>query len=506
MIFDKAQVRTVGYVSVVTVVYVWLVLTAASDVRGSDQYWYVADVQRLLQGGTHTTNNIYPAQIMQPGPLRRPPFVHDILNLYLIVPAAKIFGSYGGWIATNILATIVTGLMLALLVWKVGRRWIGLASYAVYLLLPLTIWQSSQPLAEATVAPFVAAGVLCYVWAKDKPGLWILTAFFAAMAYYCRASFSPILFIIPIAYFLENRPARRKAILGAVGLLCFAVFVVAAKRFIFEQSTPTSLRALINIGIPGVTDNMHSLYGISSMPIFPQKLWLKFVMNLYHQFFPRQGSYQIFYLPFNVLAGLSVYLLFREKSFRPRRLAYCCAALLAIHVATIMIVQDQFRYMLVVMPGVLAAGVVALGKMKVFGSSKVRLIFLSALFVALTICDIPIAAKLRQEGLQERQLRTALKPMFDTAIAEDESVIIEAPEKFQLLGYVLRPRTVVFVDKGYSPEQYQTMLEKSGSKWLLCPVGSAIKDYLDGSAVLVLKDFPSPYQQYGLFRLQEYRL
>jgi hypothetical protein len=485
----------------VTIIFVSLILLAASDLRGSDQYWYVADVETLLKGG-NTTNEIYSAQIMSAEAHIPCPFMHNVLNLYLVLPAVKIFGVFKGWIVTNLLASVLTASLIALLVATVANKWAAVLAYTVYLLLPLTVWQSAQPLAEATIAPFVALGVLIYVLAGTNKKLWGLMVILACAAYYCRASFLPILFVIPVAYLFQSRPVGIKNILSALGFLGVVIFAVIIGKIIFVQGMPTSFHKMINNAIPGVTRNMHFLFSLSPRPIVLREIWLKATAHLSYQLFPHSWKLQIFYFPFNLLAILSVYLYFTKKSKMEVRVAHCAIALLLLHIATIIIHQNQFRYLLVITPAVLAGSVMVLSKVKLFQSRRMLLILILGAVVFLTTSNIALVTKLRQDGFSEERLRTALHSMLDDVIPEDESLIVDASYRYnQVLSYVLRPRIVILVESGYKYEEYQTIRERGKAKWLLCPLESPLVEHFNISSSPTLKNFPHPYENYALFHL-----
>jgi hypothetical protein len=490
-----------AYIFLVTIIFVSLISFAASDIRGTDQYWYTADVETLLVGGK-TTNNVYPAQLMSPETQIPCPFMHNILNLYLVLPLAKVFGAFWGWVITNIIATVLTAMLIALLVAMVADKWVSALTYTLYLLLPLTVWQSSQPLAEATIAPFVALGVLAYIRAKTNKKLWGIALVAACAAYYCRLSFLPILFVIPIAYLVQSRPLRTRNVLPALGLLSLSIFIIIIGKMIFVQGMPTSFGKMIVNAIPGVNRNMDFLFSLSPRPITTRELWLKISAPLSYQLLPRSRSSQIFYLPFNLLTVLSLYLYFTKKTPKEARIAHCVAVLLLLHIATIIIHQNQFRYLLVITPAVLAGSAVILNKIKFLQSKRRQLGLLMVLAIFLTASNVPIVTRLRKEGFRERKLRTALSSTFDNTIAKDESVIVDASNEYnQILGYVLRPRLVIFVDLRYKDEEYQAMREKGNAKWLLCPIESPLIKHFHISSPPTLKDLPHPYKDYALFQL-----
>ena len=489
------------YIFFVTVVFVSLVLFAASDFRGSDQYWYIADVETLLQGGPKTTNEAYPARIMSPGAQIPLPFMHNILNLYLVLPAATVFGSFRGWIVTNIVATILTASLIALIIRKVANGWISVLAYTAYLLLPLTMWQTSQPLAEATIVPFVAMGILIYVSAHTNKKLWGLLVIVVGLAYYCRTSFLPILFVIPITYLVQNKPVRIKNALYTLGLLSLVIFVIVIREIIFAGGVAVPFHNIISAGVPGVTDQMSSFYSLSQRPIVIRHLWLKVVNNLTIQLLPQRWDAQIFYLPFNVLTAFSLYFFFTKKSNIGLRITHCGVVLLLLHVATIIIHQNQFRYLLVATPIILVCSALVINKIKFFQSRTGQLGLILGLLVCLIGSNIPVVTGLRQRGFREKDLRTKLKSTFDSVIPKNESLMVEASRKYQLLAYTLRPRMVIFTRWGYKSEEYQTMREKGNVKWFLCPLKSPLVEHFNISSPPVLKGLPHPYKDYALFPL-----
>jgi hypothetical protein len=47
------------------------------------------------------------------------------------------------------------------------------------------------------------------------------------------------------------------------------------------------------------------------------------------------------------------------------------------------------------------------------------------------------------------------------------------------------------------------MKQKGNAQWLFCPLNSPLLEYFDIHTQPVLRSFPSPYDDYGLFSLRE---
>jgi len=455
----------------------------------------------LLQGGPNVTNNVFPVHILLQDGTTHPHFIHNILNLYLVLPAAIIFGSFKGWIVTNIVATILTASLLALIITKVANRWLAVLAYSVYLLLPLTIWQTSQPLAEATIAPFIAIGMLIYIRADRNEFMWGLLVIVACLLYYCRTSFLPILLVVPIAYFIQNRACKTKNLLYAFGLLSFVVLVIMTKRIIFPEDA-VSLRKIINSGVPGVSSNMFSFFSISPEPILLSNICSKIMRNLSLQVLSKHWHAQIFRMPFNVLTAFSLYFFFFVKKSKVQlRIAHCGITLLFLHILTIILHQNQFRYLLMATPAILVCSALVINRVKFFQSKRAQLGLVLVVVFCLIVGSTAPAIRLHRQGLQKKELRMTLNSIFDSTIPKDQSLMVDASDSSNLiLGYVLRPRTVIFTRTGYTNENYQAMLERGNPKWLLCPIESPLVEQFNISSQPVLKNFPSPYNDYGLFQ------
>jgi len=490
-----------AFIIAVVAVFLVLILYSSSDFGGADQYWYIDDVQTLITPGPNVTNSIFPPQLMAAESPNQSPFIHNILSLYLVVPAAFLFGTYVGWIITNTIATLLSAAIIAWIVYKCADLWTAGFAFAAYLLMPLTIWATPQPLAEPTIAMLTALGALVYVYTDSQKYKWLLLFLAAAACYLSRVSFLPALFVIPLAYLVRYRSAKPSTIAFTVALLFFALVITYTKKFIFPASVTANLTQIVYVSIPGLTDSMHWYFCLSPIPIEPRQILLKFLHYFYRQFMPGLYQLQVFHLPFNFLTALSVYLCVKAKSSFSKKLAACAVFLFLLHLATIMLVQLQFRYMLVVTPPIAASGFVGLYHFRRFLNKK---LFFAAMTVGLIVfcaCDSYIAMKTRQQGITQRQMRIELKDAFEDIISPGDSVIIEHAIELQIFSHTLKPRPTVFVRTNYPPEILNQIKQKCDAKWLICLPDSQLLQSFDISADPVLENLRTPNGTYCLYSL-----
>ncbi len=485
-----------------TGIFILLVVYASPDYRGDDQYWYLADVETLLQGGPAVTNNVYPVHVFSDDYPQPVPFVHHTLNLYCVLPAAWLFGVFPGWLITNLIASIITALVIALMVARFTGLWTSLVAYSIYLFLPLTIRQTSQMNAEATITPWVALGVWLYVWAFEKKSYWVILTGVACIAYCCRLVFVPIVLVLPFVYLWHNRPMRRTNLLIAFGMMIISVTTIIMSPTLFPEAVPNSIADTLNTKIPSLTDNMYAYFRLSPIPVTAEHLWHKCSTNLVQQVFPAAWRWQIFYLPFNLTVLLACGLWFRNSSHPQRRLVHCGVVLFGIHLLTVMLTQNTFRYLLISTPALLPAAVILVSRWKVVSASSVTkgLIFTGT--ILMMSANGLLVHSLRRNAIRESETRETIQTMLYQTIGPQDKVIVEAiSNEYLLLGYVLRPRSVLFVQSNYTLSQYQQMQHKTQSQWLLCSQHSEFIPGFTLDSEPVLQDFPAPYHQHALFRL-----
>ena len=498
----RAKLFTIFIFGIPTMIFILLVWYASPDFRGDDQYWYLADVETLLKGEPAKTNNVYPVHVFSEEYPQPVPFLHNILNLYFVLPAAWFFGPFYGWVITNGIASILTATLLALLTARFSGLLAAGVTYSLYLLLPLTLRQTSQINAEATTAPWIALGVCLYVWSGEKKWLWPIIVFVAVITYYCQIAFLPVVIILPFVYLWQNKPFCRKTMLMATCFCIFAFTAVILKSVFFPEAISNSISDILNTQIPGKTDSMYAYFNLCPLPLSAQNLWHKFTTHFIQQFFPCDWRWQIFYIPYNFAVMFAGCLFFTKLCHPKKRLFRCAIILFGLHLVTIMLTQNTFRYLLISTPAILPAAVVLFFEIKLRRHPRVNKAIFTVAFGLLLIADGLLVSSLRRNALHEGKTRSTMKTKLNSHIGPQDKVIVEAiTNKYQLVGYVLKPRAVIYVESYYTEDQYRYIQEKTEAQWLLCSRFSKILPWFLHSPEPVLKDFPTPYQNHVLFRL-----
>ena len=205
---------------------------------------------------------------------------------------------------------------------------------------------------------------------------------------------------------------------------------------------------------------------------------------------------------YNLAVILAAFLLFKKLSPPKRRLCNCAIILFGLHLVTVMLTQNTFRYLLISTPAILPAAVILFFEITSWQHPQVKKVIFIVAFGLLLIADGLLVSSLRRNALNEGKFRRTMKTKLNSYIDPQDNVIVEAiTNEYQLVGYVLKPRSVIFVQSYYTEDQYRYIQEKTQAQWLLCSQSSKILPCFLYSTEPVLKDFPTPYQNHVLFRL-----
>lgn len=480
----------------VALAHVALVLYAAADLRGSDQYWYVADVEALMHGVT-TTNQVYPVNIWKNTPLP-PSFIHHILNLYLALPFALLLGdAYHGWIAINLLMSLAVAWVMRQTMRQVLGDLAADVAAGIWLLLPITIWTTSQPSAETTTAGVLALALFVTVRARGLTS-WLAATLLWGAAYYCRAFYGPILLLMPwlFARWGEPKPVSRKLgvilLLGITGLVLLLIGPLLFPAGVLSITEGIRVRS----SVPGLMAS----YMVWSMP---EMNWLGFVRNglgqLARSVVPIDPTLLIFYLPFLVLATIGL-LTWRQVSPEVvRRVRAITAILVGLTLIVFFLHVNHFRFLLPLFPGLLC---ISICRPSIAGRSLDARRWPSLLLV-LVILNLPLAHHLRVSSLSEGRQWRLVRKQLDRVIPADDPVMsanLGVGAHGQPLAYYLRPRLLgSFARDRTSRAEFALFKERLRARWLVDLSDSPIA--ARESATAVISQLSPPLDRCSLWRL-----
>lgn len=335
---------------------VFLQIRYAKELRGSDQYWYVQDVETLALRGVSTTNVVFPATLNRPDARIPAPFIHNILPVYLTAPFVPALGGYRAWLAANGLGLALTALCAGLAALRLTGSW-GATALAVctLLCLPSTAWLTAQPLAEILTGVPIAMALLTLALGETGAH-WLAATFCVGLAYLSRESFLATLLLMPVARMASGGWAARAA-KAAVPIALMALAFVPLQRALLPQNIPGCKAALMLAAGSPAADQDACYFPFDPAPFPVVAVAEKFGANLLTQLGAHGGATLIFFLPFDLLALLALTM---PRNRGGSAVFWFSAALLLMHLATIEIFQNQYRYSQPILAAVLVCSVLAI--------------------------------------------------------------------------------------------------------------------------------------------------
>ena len=150
------------------VLALFLVFYGAAGVRGTDQYWYVADVETLSRGLAPVTNNIFPGPMLRNGAVpENNYFMHNSPVMYVIGSLSKVIPPYNAWIIVNTLCHFIVALCIFLVLLRLTTQPLSILITSFYVLSPIAIWQTINPLLEMYYAALAGMQIAFFIY-RDR--------------------------------------------------------------------------------------------------------------------------------------------------------------------------------------------------------------------------------------------------------------------------------------------------------------------------------------------------
>jgi hypothetical protein len=252
---------------------------------------------------------------------------------------------------------------------------------------------------------------------------------------------------------------------------------------------------------------MHVLYSLDEEPVEAWKLWRKMVQGLREQFFPPRMAVQLFFAPFNLMALATVAFAWRDKSRYRFRILAATVLVFGFHFLTISLRGSEFRFLHPPNPLMVWGSTLLFASLPMMHSARRWIAATAAAIIVLGSADLGLAMLMRNEAREESALSAQLAGIFDETVRPEDGIVLDVKsfaESDILVGYVLRPRPVLYVDRAYAytPDQLATMVRNAGSVWLFARSDAPLLSQLPlASREPVRKGFPPPFDDHALYRL-----
>ena len=488
--------------------YIALVLYgSASGVRGTDQYWYVADIQTLANHQPPLSNNLYPpSALSQSSPaLEARPFIHNTPYVYLAAIAAKTISPFHSAILLNTLSYLIASLLIFLSMRRLGiEEKIAALTTGLFLLFPMNYWLSVNAMSEALLVPGIA--FLAYLATNKSITVytWILSIVCLLFLILTRESMVILALLLPFFYVLEKRELTLKTL--AIFITLTSGFIVAywLRASLLPHNESCSFPEMVRRMTPGVSDNMFCYFNLQETAINPS-LWIEKIMANFTKQVKLENSISwSFYLPTNILviSGFIGALRTRNhlSSFRLGALLF---ALLMVHLATMIVIENLPRYLVILPPVALILSTLLVTNIRQQYRKFAILAFVSIL-TASVAADLLAANKVRHEAEQEARQVTQIQDIAHHYIKNSKIALAETDQgdNMCLLSYALEPHMVLFTRSQYPTEVTEQLLRKTHPDYAILKDSSLLVHQPPASLSLqALTRMPPPFESHALYKI-----
>lgn len=500
--------------AVAAAVFIALVVYASPTYRGSDQYWYVEDVTTILAGKAPVSHETYPFEYAGAAAAgsglesAKTGFVHNGPALYAWAGAAALLGSvHTGIIAVNILAALLTALLVYLASLRFAPRREAALFGLLILFLPVAYWSAAQDLAETFSAVFLALAL--YLVARFPKHL---LAYAGAQACIAGAAVgrlwvAALLLVVPLAYAILRRDESLvRRIAAAGGLMVFGLLVFRGLLGLMPYYGP-SFNAMAALQVSRSATNMVLWFDVLPAEAFSLVGFIGgFVQNvtgvvrqqlmlsgsvLLEGSLPLTIAYQVPTVLLALVAGLG--LLFGSRSDRLRNVFAALGVVsFAGYIGFLALFQDLSRYAVPFLPAIVlgaGAGVVSLGARERGGRMlrTVASVMLVGALVGSVAVDTYVSVLARPKALNQAAARSRADALVREYVPADARVVLDTRFISRwVVDQALYPREVfaLSTDYTFTRSQYDAWFARFKPTYIVTDESSTLPTVYDLRSVV----------------------
>lgn len=383
-----------------------LVIFGSQGVRGTDQYWYVSDVQSLIDGdSTQTTNMFFPGKLLREGDSPTPNyFMHNGFALKAAAFLGEWFGAYHGWIIVNTLLHMIAAccVLISCNRFLKPRRsaWI----VVFYLLSPIAIWQTVNPLLEQSYAAMTSLFLLGYLYHTRTAGFLVLLLAIALGVPSHPIFLPPALAVVSLFGWRMFSLKSKYYLVGfiASGMVLALAYLIG--KSLLPSSFQPNLQAIITSAIPGKS-NMFWHYSFDQYPVSIDLMLAKFSVAIErHLLTPRLAPFFVFTNAAVLLGSWLMFVRFKKLFW----LILPACMFYGLYFSIIFLQQNHPRYQQIIAPVTFIILAIFLSEVRIKIPSLMKYLSLAAvIFVNGFMLNIS-RAESREEAIDIAKLKREL--------------------------------------------------------------------------------------------------
>jgi hypothetical protein len=379
----------------------------------------------------------FPGKLLREGDLPTPNyFMHNGFALKAAAFLGEWFGAYPGWIILNVFLHMIAACCVLiscnLFLKPSHSAWV----VAFYLLSPIAMWQTVNPLLEQSYAAITALFLLGYLYHTRIAGLLILLLAIALGVPSHPIFLPPALAVVSLFGWRMISSKSKYYLTGFVASgMMLALAYLIGKNFLPSSFQP-NLQAIITSAIPGKS-NMFWHYSLEQHPISLDLMLAKFTSAIErHILTPRLAP---FFLFTNAAVLLGSWLMFaRFKKLFWLILPACL--FYGLYFAIIFLQQNHPRYQQIIAPITFIVLAIFVSEVRIRIPSIAKYLLLAAVIIVNSFMLNISRAESKGEAIDLANLKKELSTVSSTGSFVTFDVMPHNP-----VSYTLRPTPLLAI-------------------------------------------------------------
>lgn len=483
---NKLSRRQGMFFLVFGIIFVLIAIYGSPNVRGSDQYWHVQNVNSIMKG-TFLSNEFFANILFNKnftGVLR--PFIHNQPIMYLWAFFGFLVKSpFLGILICNILLALISSYLMYLVVDKLtNNKILSNSAYLLFLFSPLNFWQTINPLTEIFAMFLWSIVVYLLVCKSEKidilSGLILSIATVAALS---RENGLIILLVLIVyyGYKLFSLKNRRSMINNFVStfippLLVFFVYKITFPDYLISSSS--TIKGIISkysyLTLNGWTEhnNIRFIQDQDWMIIF-SNFAQKFIISIKIQFlsFGLSSILLTWYINILVFAAISIslfnYLIKKEKNQVIGLVVGLVSLISILMMGTIF--QNQARYSLIFLPFLIPVLLYNMNHLN-FLNKKLRQCAFIIFTAGILSTSMLFSQNSRASAINEKKIYDDFDSKLEQIIPKNEEVLfISKPNYNFLVSDAIYPRILYILNVNYELRDSDVLktINTSKIRWII---------------------------------------
>lgn len=456
-LFDRFSSRLLFYGLLLTLFF--LILSWASPhLRGSDQYWYVGQAERVVLGdGQFKSNSIFPLSMPEDLTQLPRPWVQNGPASYVVLPFTYLTGNgHLAWLILNTICLFISAVLIArsLKLNAENSFWFT----GIFMFFPFNFYLASQALPELFVMLLISS-VMFLMLRKPSIAKALLTAIAVGILCWQRSNYVLLLVLVPIVYAVA---ARKKALFPALAFLIVGLTTVSCSSLFDDHLVKSpGFKDIILLNKQGGSNMGAFLHpydnsNLSWADVVPVAIE-KAGGALRTQFEVSTPSTTLMFYTINLMFPAFLIFIFRREPNLQTKLTL--SVLVGIHLATIVLFYNQYRYAASIIPALFYASVFVVRRYHWSRRSVMKM----ASVACVLFMSLGLGWQLRSQTIQEYgQMNYARKILQSKTV---NALMCEYASGAGLqVGYMVDPKPTFFFPSDYPLEKWLETARKLRTK------------------------------------------